>query len=629
MWVGEEFGPYLLHFDAKGKLLEAPILTPNFTAPNATDTVRSPDNSEVLTGETTANLGGSRGYEGLAINPDKTKLYALLEGSVAGDSPDALRINEFDLASKEFTSIAGRYRKENPSYAIGDFTVINENEYLVIERDNLSGDAAEFKKIYKIDLSKQDANGYIAKEEVVDLLKISDPKDLNADSSTKFRFPFVTIEDVLVIDKNTILVANDNNYPGTGGRSLTEPDQNEILLLKLDKPLDVDPRVGIDALDSTALRPLIIGHRGASGSRPEHTLASYELAIELGADYIEPDLVSTKDGVLIARHEVNIKDTTDVATRPEFASRFTTKIIDGVSENGWFADDFTLAEIKTLRAKERIPQIRPDSAEYDGQFEVPTLQEVIDLAKEKSAEAGRTIGIYPETKHPTYHDSVGLSLEEPLVDILKVNGYDNENSAVFIQSFEVGNLKELNTRIDVPLVQLLDATGIALDGQLIERQPYDFVVSGDSRTYEDLRTPEGLAEIAQYADGIGPWKRMIVSVESFDFNGDGTADDITGDGSVNDADKVLSDPTSLIDDAHAAGLLVHPYTFRNEDVYLASDYNGNPELEYEQFFELGVDGLFSDFPGTAFEVASRLYPSSAADPLMGVGLLAPSDTLVM
>lgn len=181
-------------------------------------------------------------------------MYALLEGTVAGDPEDALRIYEVDLASKEFTGIKGLYRKENPDHPIGDFTVINENEFLVIERDNLSGDAAEFKKIFKIDLSQQDGNGYVTKEEVVDLLNIRDPDDLNADSSTNFRFPFVTIEDVLVIDKDTILVANDNNYPGTGGRSPTEPDNTEILLLDLDEPLNLDPRVGIDTLGGNQLR---------------------------------------------------------------------------------------------------------------------------------------------------------------------------------------------------------------------------------------------------------------------------------------------------------------------------------------------------------------------------------------
>ncbi len=347
----------------------------------------------------------------------------------------------------------------------------------------------------------------------------------------------------------------------------------------------------------TGAPPIVIGHRGASGYRPEHTLASYELAIALGADYIEPDLVSTKDGVLIARHENEISGTTDVADRPEFASRKTTKEIDGVKVTGWFTEDFTLEEIKTLRAKERIPKIRPESAKFDGQFEVPTLQEVIDLAKKKSIETGRTIGIYPETKHPTYFDSINLSLEEPLVKILQANGLADADDPVFIQSFETANLKQLNEIIDVPLVQLLDAS---------DAQPYDFVASGNPRTYGDLITPEGLAEIAEYADGIGPWKRLIIPAETVDRNGDGQPDDLNGDGEISDADRLLQEPTSLVDDAHAAGLLVHPYTFRNEDFFLAADYNGNPRWEYRQFFRLGVDGLFSDNPDTAFAVRNRI-----------------------
>lgn len=321
--------------------------------------------------------------------------------------------------------------------------------------------------------------------------------------------------------------------------------------------------------------PIVIGHRGASGYRPEHTLASYELAIDMGANFVEPDLVSTKDGVLIARHENDISGTTDVANRPEFATRRTTKSIDGAQITGWFTEDFTLAELKTLRAKERL-EFRDQT--FNGLFEIPTFQEVIDLVKRKSSETGRTIGIYPETKHPTYFDSIGLSLEEPLVRILKANGYDSKDSPVFIQSFEVANLKYLNRLIDVPLVQLLDAVDVGPDGKLIETKPFDFTVSGDRRTYRDLRTPQGLAEIATYADGIGPWKRMIVSV---------------------DANNNTLQPTSLVRDAHAAGLLVHPYTFRNESQYLAADYRNNPQAEYEQFFKLGVDGLFSDFPNTA------------------------------
>jgi glycerophosphoryl diester phosphodiesterase len=325
--------------------------------------------------------------------------------------------------------------------------------------------------------------------------------------------------------------------------------------------------------------PLVIGHRGASGYRPEHTLASYRLAIGMGADFIEPDLVSTKDGVLVARHENEISGTTDVAAHPEFADRRATKTIDGVSLTGWFTEDFTLAELRTLRAKERIPDLRPDNTAFDGLYQVPTLQEVIDLAKR----AG--VGIYPETKHPTYFDSIGLSLEEPLLATLRANGYQGPKAKVFIQSFETGNLKELNRRTRLPLVQLLSDVGA----------PYDLVAAGDPRTYADLSTPEGLAEIATYADGIGPSKNQIVP---------------------RDADGNLLEPTSLVDDAHKAGLLVHPYTFRNENSFLPADFRqGNPAspvylratgdapAEYRLFFRLGVDGLFSDNPDTA--VASR------------------------
>ena len=325
--------------------------------------------------------------------------------------------------------------------------------------------------------------------------------------------------------------------------------------------------------------PLVIGHRGASGYRPEHTLASYQLAIDMGADYIEPDLVSTSDHVLVARHENNIAETTNVADHPEFAARHTTKTIDGNPMTGWFTEDFTLAELRTLRARERLPDLRPANTAFDGLYQVPTFQEVIDLAKR----AG--VGIYPETKHPTYFDSIGLSLEEPLVATLNANGYRGRNAPVFIQSFEVANLKELNRRTRVPLVQLLDATG----------RPYDFVVAGDPRTYADLATPEGLAEIATYADGVGPNKNLIVP---------------------RDADGRLLDPTGLVRDAHRAGLQVHPWTFRKENNFLPADFQqGNPAspqflgatgdapAEFRLFYRLGVDGLFSDHPDTA--VAAR------------------------
>lgn len=334
--------------------------------------------------------------------------------------------------------------------------------------------------------------------------------------------------------------------------------------------------------------PIVIGHRGASGYRPEHTLAAYELAIKMGADYIEPDLVSTRDGVLVARHENEISGTTDVATRPEFADRQTTKIIDGAPVTGWFTEDFTLAELRKLRAKERIPQLRPDNTRFDGQYQIPTLQEVIDLAQRKSVEYNRTIGIYPETKHPTYFDQIGLSMEERLVEVLHRNGYTSETSPVFIQSFEVSNLRDLRTMTRVPLVQLINDTG----------RPYDFVVSGDPRTYADLVTPTGLAGIAAYAQGIGANKNLIVPRDS--------------------GGRLLA-PTPLINNAHAAGLIVHTWTMRNENFFLPLDFRlgnaadpayprqyGEIVAEYELFYNLGVDGVFSDQPDTAIGVRTSL-----------------------
>jgi uncharacterized repeat protein (TIGR01451 family) len=352
--------------------------------------------------------------------------------------------------------------------------------------------------------------------------------------------------------------------------------------------------------------PIVIGHRGASGELPEHTLGAYKRAIEQGADFIEPDLVSTKDGILIARHEPNLINTTDVASRPEFANRKTTKLVDGIAEEGFFASDFTLAEIKTIRAI--MPQGFRTQV-FNGLYEIPTLEEIIALVKQTEADTGRKIGIYLETKHPTFHDDLGLSLEEPLLATLQKTGFTDPDR-IFIQSFEVSNLKELNQKTDLPLVQLLDAYDVGLDGSLIyesvNKQPYDFTTKGDPRTYADLQTPEGLKEISTYADGIGPWKRMIVSVKGVDANGDGQADDVNGDGAVNDADKTTTAPTSLVQDAHAVDLLVHPYTFRNEGRFLASNYGGDPAQEFSQFINLGVDGYFTDFPATGDLVRDQI-----------------------
>ena len=346
----------------------------------------------------------------------------------------------------------------------------------------------------------------------------------------------------------------------------------------------------------TQAQPLVFGHRGAAGYRPEHTLASYELAIRLGVDVIEPDLVSTKDGQLVARHEPEISATTDVSTHPEFAARRTTKQLDGVAVTGWFTEDFTLRELRTLRAVERIPQIRQRNTLYNGRYQIPTFQEVIDLAKRASQQYHRRIGIAPETKHPTYFRAKGLPLEPALVRTLVRNGLNRPGSGVYVQSFEVSNLVALNAVLRVNLVQLTSATGA----------PYDFVAAGDPRTYADLTTPAGLRQVARYADVLGPDKTQIVP---------------------RDAAGTSQPPTTLVRDAHRAGLAVVPYTFRNENTFLPAELRsstdptayGNAFDEYAQFFALGVDGLFSDNGDTAREARDEYVRVSAAGTERQVG----------
>ena len=347
-------------------------------------------------------------------------------------------------------------------------------------------------------------------------------------------------------------------------------------------------------------KPLVIGHRGASGYLPEHTLESYKRAVELGADFIEPDLVATKDGVLIARHEPNITGTTDVSTRAEFAGRKTKKMVDGVEEEGWFASDFTLAEIKTLRAIQ--PMAERDQS-HNGKYQIPTLQEVLDLAKSEGTKAGRTVGVYPETKHPTFHVNLGLKLEDRLLDVLAQYGYTSKTSPVIVQSFEVSNLKYLRTKTQIRLVQLVDANDVNADGSMDLTapydKPYDFAVAGDKRTFASLLTPAGLKEVKTYADGIGPWKPYLIPSKQVDANKDGKPDDLNGDGKIDDRDRVMMPATDVVKNAHAEGLMVHPYTFRSEARRLASDFKGDPKAEYKLFYNLGVDGVFSDFPDTA------------------------------
>ena len=350
--------------------------------------------------------------------------------------------------------------------------------------------------------------------------------------------------------------------------------------------------------------PLVIGHRGgANGYLPEHTLEAYALGISLGADYIEPDLVATKDGHLIARHEPNLIDTTNVKDLPQFANRRRTVVVDGVPTDGFFASDFTLAEIKQLRAVQSFSE-RDQS--FNGRFQIPTLAEVIDLAKRKSREEGRRIGIYPETKHPTYHQAIGLPLEDRLLAVLSAAGWNQRNAPVFIQSFETANLRYLRSKTSVRLIQLVDANDVKPDGSLDFSKPYDkpydWVVSNRDGQFKDLVTPRGLQEVRGYADGIGPWKPYLISSACKSVQ-NGACADVTGDGVVDDRDRVLLPPTDVIANAHRLGLLVHPYTFRSEQKRLTGSFGGNAVNEYLAFYEAGVDGLFSDFADTA--VAAR------------------------
>lgn len=320
-------------------------------------------------------------------------------------------------------------------------------------------------------------------------------------------------------------------------------------------------------------RPQVIAHRGASGYRPEHTLAAYRLAVHMDADYIEPDLVSTKDGVLVDRHENELSDTTDVEDHPEFAQRRRTKTVDGVSVTGWFSEDFTLAELETLRAQERLPLLRPANARYDGRYVVPTFERVLDLVRRQSRLQGRTIGVIPEIKHSSYFRSIGLPMEGKVVAALRSHGLDTRSAKVMIQSFEVGNLKRLDSRTPVRLVQLVEQAGA----------PYDLRTSGDPRTYADLIRPRGLRFVSGYADAIGAPKDLVIP---------------------RDENERLTQPTSLTQDAHQQGLRVLVFTFRAENAFLPTEYRsssdpaerGDLAAEVTRFLTAGVDGFFTDFP---------------------------------
>ncbi|MBB1244682.1 glycerophosphodiester phosphodiesterase [Streptomyces durbertensis] len=327
--------------------------------------------------------------------------------------------------------------------------------------------------------------------------------------------------------------------------------------------------------------PAVVAHRGASGYRPEHTFGAYQFALDMGADVIEQDLVPTRDGHLVCRHENDISGTTDVADRPEFADRRTTKTVDGVRYTGWFTEDFTLAELRTLRATERIPRQRQQNTVYDGRWPVPTFEEVVTWARREGARRGRPVWLHAETKHPTYFRKLGLGLEEPLARILRKHGLHRAGSPVFLQSFEPSSMRRLAKLVDTPRVVLLSSAS---------SRPWDFVESGDPRTVADLITPKGLRWIAGFAQGIGPTLDLVIP---------------------RDSEGRLTRPTALVRDAHQRGLVLHPYTMRNENSFLPADFRrgsdpnayGDVFGAYRAYFETGIDGIFTDNPDTALLAA--------------------------
>ncbi|MFI5764245.1 glycerophosphodiester phosphodiesterase [Streptomyces sp. NPDC051563] len=332
--------------------------------------------------------------------------------------------------------------------------------------------------------------------------------------------------------------------------------------------------------------PTVIGHRGASGYRPEHTLGSYQLALDLGADVVEQDLVPTKDGHLVCRHENEIGGTTDVADHPGFASRKTTKTVDGVAVTGWFTEDFTLAELKTLRAKERIPALRQRNTLYDGRWDVPTFEEVLRWADREGRRRGKRVWLHVETKHPSYFRGLGLGLEEPLARLLRRYGRDGRGAPLFLQSFEPSSIQRLSRLVSAPRVVLLSAAGT---------RPWDFELAKDPRTVTDLVKPEGLRWIAGFAQGIGPTMDLILP---------------------RDAAGKLGAPTTLVADAHAQGLILHPYTARNENSFLPADFRkgtdptayGDAFGAFKACFDQGIDGIFTDQPDTGLLAAEAFRP---------------------
>jgi glycerophosphoryl diester phosphodiesterase len=549
-WIGEERGPHLVHVDARGRVLDPPVPFP---------------------------LGATRaggGFEATAMSRNGRFLYPILEKALTSEDDSRRRVvSEFDTRRGRYTGRTWDYRVDTDSNLVADAQMVDRRTLLVLERDDFDGETAVSKRVYRIDLDRTDRSGMLAKTLVVDLLKLDNPSRL-ADgdgwgTGDPFSFGLRSVETLVPLPNGNLLVASDHDDAANGARRPGSPDDAELIIL--------DPDATVTAQEAEGT---VIAHRGASGYRPEHTLASYALAIRQCADVIEPDVVLTKDNVPVARHENEIGGTTDVAQHPEFADRWDEKrTIDGDSVEGWFTEDFTLAELRTLRTRERIPNVRPANTAFNGQYPIPTLAEVLDLARHSRTCSGRPVGVTPETKHPSYFASIGQPMETPLLDALTAANLNRRRSPVVIQSFEVGNLQRLNELTPVGISQLVNCTG----------KPYDFRVAKDPRTYATMATAAGLVEIAEYADAVGFCKNVMFPRSDNDF---------------------LLPRSTAIADAHAAGLTVIGWTFRRENRYLPADFRVGTDLnapgdlqgEIRTFLAAGMDGYFTDNPDIGSEL---------------------------
>ncbi len=559
-WIGEEFGPFLLHVDRRGRLLSRPVPSP---------LGKSPQHPRL--GNSTPTTQPSGGFEATALSPNGRFLYPILEKSLVDDSDPRRRvISEFDTRSGRYTGRRWDYRVDTDANLVADAQMMTRNTMLVLERDDLDGDAAVTKRVYQVDLRRTDGSDMLAKSLQMDLLKLDNPGKVGQGggwgAGDPFSFGLRSVETLVPLPDGRMMIVNDNNFPGDAARRPGTPDDTEMIL--------VDPEATISVTES---EHTVIAHRGASGYRPEHTLAAYALAIRQCADVIEPDVVMTKDDVPVARHENDITETTDVEDRPEFENHKRTIVVGTRHEDHWFTEDFTLAELRTLRAKERLPGYR--SRAYDGMYPIPTLAEVLDLARHSTTCSGQPVGVTPETKNPTYFASIGLPIEGPLLDALSAADLNNRDAPVMIQSFETTNLQQLNQRTEVSLSQLINCSG----------QPFD--LRGTGVTYADMAKPAGLATIAGYADAVGLCKDVMIPRYP-----------VTKP--PHPLEGRLMAPTPVIADAHAAGLIVIGWTFRRENRHLPVEFRSGPDQnapgnlagEIQVFLDAGMDGYFTDNP---------------------------------